>query len=49
MTSRAQKDFDPSFASHLLPRGGDLWGKQRFITIKLLELTGCIIPLGIFS
>ena len=23
--------------------------KRRFFTIKLLELTGCIIPLGIFS
>ncbi len=37
------------FALHLLPRGGDLREKRRFITIKLLELTGCIIPLGIFS
>jgi len=37
------------FALHLLPRGRDLWGKRRFITIKLLELAGCIIPLGIFS
>ena len=37
------------FLPLLLPRGGDLWGKRRFITIKLLELAGCIIPLGIFS
>ena len=37
------------FLPHLLPRGGELWEKRRFFTIKLLELTGCIIPLGIFS
>ena len=49
MTDRPQKDFDPSFAFLLLPRGGDLWEKRRFFTIKLLELTGCVIPLGIFS
>ena len=43
------KELSSSFCPLLLPRGGDLWEKRRFFTIKLLELTGCIIPLGIFS
>ena len=34
MTSRAQKDFDPSFASYLLPRGGGGIALYTFIFIR---------------
>ena len=36
MTGRPQKDFDPSFASHLLPRGGGGIALYTFILYKSL-------------